>query len=33
MSAGLKYCIENPEAAEAAGYPMATVERMFMRLA
>lgn len=33
VSAGLKYCIENPDAAEADGYPIATVEKMFMRLA
>lgn len=33
VSAGLAYCINDPEAAEAAGYPLAEVEKMFMRLA
>lgn len=33
LAAGLVYCTEHPEEAEAAGYPVAEVERMFMRLA
>ncbi len=33
VSAGLRYCMENPDAAEADGYPIAAVEKMFMRLA
>ena len=33
VSAGLAYCIANPEKAEADGYPLAEVEKMFMRLA
>lgn len=33
LAAGLVYCMEHPEEAEAAGYPLAEVERMFMRLA
>lgn len=33
VAAGLTYCIENPEEAEADGYPLAEVERLFMRLA
>jgi DNA-binding FrmR family transcriptional regulator len=32
VSAGLTYCIEHPEEAEASGYPIAEVEKMFMRL-
>jgi DNA-binding FrmR family transcriptional regulator len=33
VSAGLQYCITNPEEAEADGYPLGEVEKMFMRLA
>jgi DNA-binding FrmR family transcriptional regulator len=33
IAAGLTYCIEHPEQAEADGYPLETVERMFMKLA
>jgi DNA-binding FrmR family transcriptional regulator len=33
VSAGLTYCIEHPERAEADGYPLGEVEKMFMRLA
>jgi len=33
VSAGLKYCISNPDQAEADGYPLGEVEKMFMRLA
>jgi DNA-binding FrmR family transcriptional regulator len=32
IAAGLTYCIENPEQAEAEGYPLESVERMFMKL-
>lgn len=33
VSAGLVFCLENPDAAEADGYPLAEVEKMFMKLA
>lgn len=33
VAAGLTYCLENPDEAEADGYPIETVERMFMKLA
>ena len=33
VSAGLTYCLSNPEEAEADGYPLDEVEKMFMRLA
>lgn len=33
VAAGLTYCLENPEEAAAGGYPLESVERMFMRLA
>lgn len=33
ISAGLTYCISNPEQAEADGYPLREVEKLFMRLA
>lgn len=33
VAAGLTYCLENPDAATADGYPLETVERMFMKLA
>jgi DNA-binding FrmR family transcriptional regulator len=33
VAAGLTYCVENPEAAEADGYARDDVERMFMKLA
>ena len=33
ISAGLTYCISNPEQAEADGYPLEEVQKMFMRLA
>ncbi len=32
VSAGLKYCLDNPEAAEADGYPMGEVEKLFLKL-
>lgn len=33
VSAGLTYCLSHPEEAEAAGYPLAEVERLFLKLA
>ena len=33
VDAGLAYCVENPEQAEADGYALDTVQRMFMKLA
>jgi len=33
VAAGLTYCIEHPEDAEASGYPIDEVQKMFMRLA
>jgi DNA-binding FrmR family transcriptional regulator len=33
VAAGLTYCLENPEEAEADGYGMENVQKMFMRLA
>jgi DNA-binding FrmR family transcriptional regulator len=33
VAAGLTYCVERPEEAEADGYGLADVERMFMKLA
>jgi DNA-binding FrmR family transcriptional regulator len=33
VAAGLAYCIEHPEDAEASGYPIDEVQKMFMRLA
>ena len=33
LSAGLSYCLTNPGEAEAAGYPLEEVERLFLRLA
>ena len=33
VSAGLTYCISHPEDAEADGYPLDEVEKMFMRIA
>jgi DNA-binding FrmR family transcriptional regulator len=32
LAAGLAYCTEHPEEAEASGYPLREVERMFMKL-
>lgn len=31
VASGLLYCLENPEEAEATGYPLESVERMFMK--
>ena len=33
VSAGLTYCLSNPEEAAASGYPLDVVEKMFMKLA
>lgn len=33
VSAGLRYCVSDPDKAEAEGYAMDEVEKMFMRLA
>jgi DNA-binding FrmR family transcriptional regulator len=33
VSAGLTYCITNPEKAEAEGYPLDAIEDMFRKLA
>ncbi len=33
VAAGLTYCLANPAEAEAAGYPLRAVEKMFMKLA
>ena len=33
VASGLKYCVQQPEEAEAAGYALEDVERMFMKLA
>jgi DNA-binding FrmR family transcriptional regulator len=33
VAAGLTYCLENPDEAAADGYPLETIEKMFMKLA
>jgi DNA-binding FrmR family transcriptional regulator len=33
VAAGLTYCVTNPEQAEADGYPLDEVQKMFMKLA
>jgi DNA-binding FrmR family transcriptional regulator len=33
IAAGLTYCLNDPDAAAADGYPLEAVERMFMKLA
>jgi hypothetical protein len=33
VAAGLTYCVAHPEEAEADGYPIEAVQRMFMKLA
>ncbi len=33
VASGLTYCLEDPERAEADGYEISEVERMFMKLA
>ena len=32
VSAGLVYCLTDPERAESEGYPLVEVEKMFMKL-
>ena len=32
VAAGLTYCITHPDQAEAAGYPLDVVEKMFLKL-
>jgi DNA-binding FrmR family transcriptional regulator len=32
VAAGLTYCISHPDEAEAAGYPLDVVEKMFLNL-
>jgi DNA-binding FrmR family transcriptional regulator len=32
VASGLAFCLEHPEEARASGYPLETVERMFMKL-
>lgn len=33
VAAGLAYCVEHPQAAQADGYDVESVQKMFMRLA
>lgn len=33
VSAGLRWCVENPEQSAAEGYAIADVEKMFLKLA
>ena len=33
VSAGLSYCLANPEAAQESGYPIDVIEKMFLKLA
>jgi DNA-binding FrmR family transcriptional regulator len=33
IAAGLTYCLDHPREAEADGYPLEAVERMFLKLA
>lgn len=33
VAAGLTYCVEHPDEAEADGYALETVQKMFMKLA
>jgi DNA-binding FrmR family transcriptional regulator len=33
VAAGLTYCVANPEEADATGYPLEEVQKMFMKLA
>jgi DNA-binding FrmR family transcriptional regulator len=32
VAAGLTYCITHPDEAEAAGYPLDAIEKMFLKL-
>jgi DNA-binding FrmR family transcriptional regulator len=33
VAAGLTFCLANPEEAQASGYPLEVIEKMFMKLA
>jgi DNA-binding FrmR family transcriptional regulator len=33
VAAGLTYCLAHPDEAEAAGYPLDVIEKMFLKLA
>jgi DNA-binding FrmR family transcriptional regulator len=33
LAAGMAYCTEDPQRAEAEGYPLAEIERLFTKLA
>jgi DNA-binding FrmR family transcriptional regulator len=33
VAAGLTYCLAHPDEAEAAGYPLGVIEKMFLKLA
>ena len=33
IASGLTYCVEHPEEAEASGYPLGEVQRLFTKLA
>ena len=33
VAAGLTYCVTHPDEAEASGYPLEAVEKMFLKLA
>jgi DNA-binding FrmR family transcriptional regulator len=33
VAAGLTYCLANPDEAAATGYPLETIEKMFLKLA
>ena len=33
LASGLTSCLQDPDAAEASGYPVAEVERLFLKLA
>jgi DNA-binding FrmR family transcriptional regulator len=32
VAAGLAYCLTNPDEAEAAGYPLDAIEKLFLKL-
>ena len=33
VAAGLEYCLSHPDEAQASGYPLEAVEKMFLKLA
>jgi len=33
LASGLEYCVTQPDLAEKSGYPLAEIERLFMKLA